>query len=146
PAPQARAGSGGDNNIYISLQAVLIGLPVELKSRTRQSDVGDATICIAQDKVLSQLSAGIVKIPYGEIRRAAGQVFSPAKDCDQVLVVLPLDEVLSQIDPSMLVRRPDQRTVEVPDEISSPFGEHGQGLVFSTGPGKTPGSVSNRVV
>ena len=51
-------------------------------------------------------------------------------------MALPLNEILARINPALLVRRQNQKQVEVPEEITSPFGDHGQGLIFSIGPSK----------
>ena len=78
-------------------------------------------ITIALEKVLSQLGQGVVQIPFGDIRAAAPHVFAPGIESDRVPVALPLGEILSRINPALLVRRTAQRQIEVPDEISSPF-------------------------
>jgi predicted regulator of Ras-like GTPase activity (Roadblock/LC7/MglB family) len=141
--PQAQNGEvgqgtsdAGEKDVHISLQVVLNNLPPELKGRVRQSDVGAAEILISLEKVLSQLSLGSVKIAFGEMRRAAPSVFTPQSDQDKTLIVLPLGEILAQLNPSLLFRRPSQKRIEVPDDIRSPFGDNGQGLIFSVGPAK----------
>ncbi len=139
PAPPPRAASRPHSNgsgVHVPLQVVLNGLPLELKARVRQSDVGDALISVPLEKVLSQLSSGAVKISFGELRRAAPQIFAKDADRDQLPVALPLNEILARINPALLVRRQNQKHVEVPEDITSPFGERGQGLIFSIGPSK----------
>lgn len=79
---------------------------------------------------MSQLPLGAVKIPFGELRRAAPEVFTAAADCDAVLVALPLGEVLSRINLAKLARRADQQVVQVPEDITSPFGPDGRGLTL----------------
>jgi predicted regulator of Ras-like GTPase activity (Roadblock/LC7/MglB family) len=140
PAPDIGNGSSNanDKDVHISLQAVLNGLPPQLKSRLRQSDVGDAEILISLEKILSQLSLGSIKITFGEMRRAAPQIFSSQNDLDQTPVALPLGEILAQLNPGLLFRRQSQKRIEVPEEIRSPFGDNGQGLIFSVGPAKAP--------
>ena len=59
--PSGRQGNGG--GVQIPLQAVLSALPLELKTRVRQSDVGEAVIVVPLEKVLAQLSTGSVKLP-----------------------------------------------------------------------------------
>jgi predicted regulator of Ras-like GTPase activity (Roadblock/LC7/MglB family) len=145
PRPHAQSpgngqpgGDAADKDVHISLQAVLNSLPPELKGRLRQSDVGAAEILISIEKVLSQLSLGSVKITFGEMRRAAPSVFTSQTDLDKTPVMLPLGEILAQLNPALLIRRPSQKRIEVPEDIRSPFGDNGQGLIFSVGPAKTP--------
>ena len=137
-APSRRVQNGNNSapgiaGITISLQSILNGLPGELRPKVRVQAVGDLTVTITLDKILSQLSHGVVEIPFGDIRRAAPQVFAPGVESDQIPVALPLNEILSRINPALLVRRGAQRQVEVPSEITSPFDSPGQGLSILVG-------------
>src|SRR5205814_6108992 len=96
----------------------------------------EATISVPLEKVLAQLGRGIVKISFGELRLAAPGIFSVDTDRDRVLVPLPLEEILSRLNPALITRRRTQKQIEVPAEISSPFDLDGQGLIFSVGPAK----------
>ena len=143
----ARPGQGGVQGVQLQLQSVVDGLPLELKRRVRQVDLGIAEISIPLDKVLTQLSLGSVKISFGDLRRAAPTLFSDQNDQDQTLVALPLAEILSQLNPALLFRRQGQKQVEVPEEIRSPFGDTGgQALIFSVGPGESPAASPARAV
>ncbi|MGD0614715.1 MAG: roadblock/LC7 domain-containing protein [Verrucomicrobiota bacterium] len=135
PPPRTHA-TGNGNSVEVSLQSVLGTFPPELKGRIRQSDVGEATVSIPIEKVLPQLEVGAAKISFGELRRAAPQLFTSGSDCDQIMVTLPLNEILLQVDPALLPRRQNQKHIAVPDEIRSPFGDNGDGLIFSVGPTK----------
>lgn len=119
--------------VAIPLQSVLNGFPMELRAKIRVQNVGDLEVSIPLDKVLSQLGHGVVQVPFGDIRASAPHVFAPGIESDRVPVALPLGEILSRINPALLVRRTAQRQVEVPDEISSPFDALGQGLAISVG-------------
>src|SRR5436190_584567 len=101
-------GNGHADSVHIPLQAVLSGLPLELKGRIKQAAVTGATVSISVESVLAQLASGAVKISFGELRRAAPQLFTPEKDRDQILVALPLNEILSQIKPTSIGRRQQQ--------------------------------------
>jgi predicted regulator of Ras-like GTPase activity (Roadblock/LC7/MglB family) len=59
---------------------------------------------------------------------------------------LPLGEILTQLNPALLFRRPSQKRIEVPEDIRSPFGDNGQGLIFSVGPAKAPAPAPAPVV
>lgn len=120
--------------IEIPLATVLSGLPLELKRFVRQTDVGDGTLSISMERVLAQIPTGGVKLTFGELRQAAPQLFVDNGTCDGAPVALPLGEILSRIDPALLARRKNQKHIEVPQEISSPFDERGQGLALATAP------------
>jgi len=132
------ANGGHQNGKYVELplQAILHGLPLELQPKVKFTNVGDLTISIPLEKVLSQLSRGTVKITFGELRQAAPQVFSMEEDRDRVLVPLPLGEILSRLSPAFITRRRVQKQLELPEEINGPFDPRSQGLIFSVGPGK----------
>jgi len=133
PTPKNSNGHHGVPGVTIPLQSVLNGFPMELRAKIRIQSVGDLEITVALEKVLSQLGQGVVAVPFGDIRAAAPHVFAPGIESDRVPVALPLGEILSRINPALLVRRSAQRQVEVPDEISSPFDTLGKGLSLSVG-------------
>ncbi len=97
---------------------------MELRSKVRVSQAGGASVTIPFDKILSQLSTGIVKIPFGDIRSTAPEFFAPGIESDRIQVTLPLNEILSRINPTLLMRRTAQRQMDIPDEITSPFDAH----------------------
>lgn len=119
--------------VRVPLQPILNSLPLELRAKVTQAEVGNLTVPVVLSKILSQLGSGAVKIPFGVIRQAAPHVFAGGTDCDLVSVALPLGEVLARVNPALLVRRPTQKQVEVPADIASPFGDHGKGLALSQG-------------
>ena len=129
--PHQKAVCQNGKGVELSLEAVLRGLPLELQPRIRSCDVRGLSILIPLDKILAQLGRGAVKLSFGELRHAAPGVFSPENDRDRVMVPLPLEEILAQINPALIARRRVQRQVQVPEDISSPFDAHGQGLVLS---------------
>ena len=123
-------------SVQLPLHAILAGLSLELRARVKQPEVGNLTVSVALEKILAQLAHGAVRVPFGDIRQAAPHVFDTGTDRDSTPVLLPLNEILSQLNPALLVRRPAQRQVEVPAEIASPFEGNGQGVVFSVGNAK----------
>jgi predicted regulator of Ras-like GTPase activity (Roadblock/LC7/MglB family) len=135
PAP----GNGTLHNgrgIELPLQSIVSNLPLELQPRLKHPDAGALTISIRLEKILGQLSRGVVKVSFGELRQAAPDLFTEENDRDSVLVPLPLGEILSRLNPALITRRRVQKQVEVPVEISSPFDRRSQGLIFSVGPTK----------
>ncbi len=123
-------------SVQLPLHAILAALPLELRARVKQPEVGNLTVSVALEKILAQLAQGAVKVPFGDIRQAAPHVFDSGTDRDSTPVPLPLNEILLQLNPALLVRRPAQRQVEVPAEIASPFEGNGQGVVFTVGNAK----------
>jgi predicted regulator of Ras-like GTPase activity (Roadblock/LC7/MglB family) len=145
PAPVEAPRNGSRNghtstsgiaSVAIPLQSILNGFTPELRSKVRVQAVGELTVTITLDKILPQLAQGVVQVPFGDIRKAAPQIFAPGIDSDRVPVALPLNEILSRINPALLVRKTAQRQVEVPTEITSPFDGRGQGLSISVGNAK----------
>jgi len=132
PAPAA-ATPGGEQVVQLSLRSVIAALPLELRGKVRKAAIADVTIPISQSKILGQLSSGAVRISFGEIRAAAPGTFLGGAETDKVVVSLPLGEILPRLNPALLARRPMQRHVEVKRDITSPFDDPTQSLVFSVG-------------
>jgi predicted regulator of Ras-like GTPase activity (Roadblock/LC7/MglB family) len=128
--------------LELPLQAIIQSLPAELQSKVKFTNVGDMTIPVPLDKILSQLPRGAVRVPFGELRMSAPQVFSLEETSDHVLVSLPLGEILPRLSPALITRRRTQKQVETPDDICSPFDQYGQGLIFSVGPSKTEAAAA----
>jgi predicted regulator of Ras-like GTPase activity (Roadblock/LC7/MglB family) len=133
-APRSNGSHHNGRGIALPLRSILACLPLELQAKVKTSDVGEATISIPLEKVLSQLSRGAVMITFGELRQAAPFAFHPGTDRDRLSVPLPLAELISRLNPALITRRRAQRHVEVPAEISSPFENANEGLFFSVGP------------
>lgn len=71
---------------------------------------------------LAQLPSGAVRIRFAQLREAAPRgTFSDDPSLDETLVELPLPKILAAINPSLLVRRPGQKQIEVPPEITGVF-------------------------
>lgn len=134
PAPAAtnqnvdRQGAGFSPGISLPLKSVVDAFTPELRQRVTGFIAPDLTVSFAIDKILAQLPQGQVRVPFGDIRKAVPQVFASGVEFDRVSVALPLNEVLSRLNPALLVRRPAARQVEVPEDITSPFEGKGNGL------------------
>ncbi len=124
-------GSPTSKGLELPLQSILAGLPLELQPKLKHSFSSAVSIAIPLEKILSQLSRGVVKISFGELRQAAPELFTPETDRDRVSVTLPLGEILPRLNPALITRRREQKIVEISPEISSPFDTQGRGLVFS---------------
>ncbi len=133
------SGNGVHQNgkgVELPLQPILSGLPLELQPQLKHADAGSLTISVPLERILAQLSRGAVRIPFGDLRQAAPTLFRPEPERDQVMVTLPLGEILARLNPALITRRRVQKRVEVPEDISSPFDPQHQGLIFSIGPAK----------
>ena len=139
PAPVATARAESDDSVMaLPLASLISSLPVELQQRVRTEYVGQASIILPLERIMSQLTQGQVRVTFGEIRQSAPHAFAPTHERDDVQVTLPLGELVSRLRPAMMSRRAG-RQVEVPDEVASPFAGGGQGLSLGNRPaGRTP--------
>lgn len=119
--------------IEISLQSILAVLPLELKPLVQAQPANGINFSVPVATVLPQLASGSIKVPFGDIRRSAPHVFTEHESFDELSVSLPLHEILSRLNPALLMRRPTQKQVVVPDEVHSPFSGRGDGFNFSVG-------------
>ena len=116
--------------LELPLTAVFAVLPQDLQVRVRQPIDLHATVVVPLAVIIPQLNRGSVRITFGELRELAQHnTFYSQSDRDQAVVELPLAEIFSRLDPSVLARR-RQKAVAVPDEIVSPFSGQGEGLKF----------------
>ncbi len=101
--PQHRGGARQNGRgLELPLQEILNGLPLELRAKVKYSEVGDLTISVPLEKILSQLARGSVKISFGELRQAVPQIFTSGNDRDRVLVALPLGEIIARLNPALI--------------------------------------------
>jgi hypothetical protein len=72
-------------------------------------------ISIPLEKILTQLARGAVKITFGELRLAAPGVFvNSGGEHDHKPVMLPLNEILTRLNPALLSRRPPKSKSKSP--------------------------------
>jgi predicted regulator of Ras-like GTPase activity (Roadblock/LC7/MglB family) len=108
---------------------------MELRAKIIQAPPAGTTLVVPIESILSQLATGSVKITFGELRRAAPGVFvHTGGENDSRPVTLPLNEILSRLNPMILSRRATQKQTEVADEITGPFSAHAQGITFTAAP------------
>jgi predicted regulator of Ras-like GTPase activity (Roadblock/LC7/MglB family) len=104
-------------------------IPQELWGKLAPSGVTGYNYNISRKSVLEQLPHGAVKVSFGELRRnAPSGVFINSAAEDSRLVDLPLSEILAQMHPDSLSRRPDQARKEVSAEVPDLFGARGERL------------------
>lgn len=130
-----------NSEILLPLAGLVASLPVELQQRVLMDRVSDVSIAFPLDKILAQLSQGLVRVNFGEIRQAEPVAFTGGSDRDYVMITLPLNELISRLGPALLTLK-TRKPVEIPAEIASPFGLRGEGLSVSKTPGAsgTPGT------
>lgn len=121
PAGGPRTG----NFLYLPLQTLLPVLPPELRTRLRQP--GPQTdIPIGCDTIKSQLARGLVKVQFGELRRAAQDLFAAENNWDQIWITLPLAEVIARIDPAWITCQRARGRMNIPEDVPCPFGTAGE--------------------
>jgi predicted regulator of Ras-like GTPase activity (Roadblock/LC7/MglB family) len=137
PRAQPLQTSSTGAELALPLNAVLTLLPPDFQARVNQSYASEVDIVVSMGKVLPQLAHGSVKISFGELRQASPRgTFSDEDDLDQIMVELPLPEILSRMNPALLKRRPSQKKAEVPEEVTGPFATNGQGFIVAAPPPK----------
>ena len=139
PQMAARASTPAENanELQLPLQPIIAALPMELRAKVIQTPPAGMVISIPLEKVLTQLAHGAVKITFGELRLVAPDVFvNSGGEHDHKPVMLPLNEILTRLNPALLARRVTQKQVDLADDIGSPFGALGQGITISTKPVK----------
>lgn len=128
----------GANGIAIPLVSIIAGLPMELRAKIMAVPLAGLAINLPVETVTAQLAFGAVKISFGELRQLAPSVFANSGgEHDNKLVSLPLNEILSRLNPALLARRPAPK-VEVAEDINGPFVGRGSSLAFTSQPLKSP--------
>ena len=128
----------GENEIALPLAPVIAGLPLDLRAKIMAVPPAGMTINLPIETVVTQLAFGAVKISFGELRQLTNGVFvNSGGELDSKLVALPLNEILSRINPNLLGRRSGNK-VEVSDDIAGPFNGRCNGVVFTVQPLKAP--------
>ena len=139
-APSAPAEN--PDELQLPLQPILAAMPMDLRAKVLQAPPPDAIISLPLEKILTQLAFGSVKITFGELRNAAPGVFvNSGGEHDHKTVTLPLNEILTRLNPARLSRRSVQKHLEVAEDITGPFGAGGQGAKISTNTKPTPATT-----
>jgi len=140
-APQQRATG---NEVELPLLPVLEKLSPELRLTlvVHPADLEQASIYIPIDQIVPQLALGSVRITFGQLRAAAPGMFHIGDKYDSLPVVLPLHVILQKLNPSLLSRLPGQKAVNLPTEITGPFGSQTNRPVIAASPARTPASAA----
>ena len=121
PSPLRPDDSLGE--LDLPLLPILEKLPADLRAKMTKpaGELAQARIFISTGRILEQLPTGSVKITFGQLREAAPGLFRVGREYDALAVTVPLNEVLSRLNPKLFARSPAQKAVEVSDDITSPF-------------------------
>jgi predicted regulator of Ras-like GTPase activity (Roadblock/LC7/MglB family) len=99
--------------------------------RMKVNLVGASNACLSIpiEKILEQLAYGSIHLSIDELKQfSPPQVFAQVEGQDQLMVELPLAEVLSRLDPALLKRKQEQKRIEVPKSVTDLFGSRGHAL------------------
>ncbi len=131
--------------VSLPLKSIFACLPNSLSSVVQSQ--GNGFVAFSSQRIADELPKGSVKIAFGELRMAAppGTFFDNARH-DQVLVELPLNEILLRVHPSLLARRKDQKQILLSTEVVNIFGPRGEGISVSAGPSTASKPVKPVVV
>ena len=130
------------DELQLPLQPILAAMPMDLRAKVIQAPPAGAMIAVPLEKILTQLAFGSVKIAFGELRKAAPGVFvNSGGEHDHKPVMLPLNEILTRLNPALLSRRSIQKQVEVTEDITGPFGAGGEGARISVAAKPTPSTA-----
>ena len=122
------------NEIELPLNAVVSGLPTELRAKIMTVPSAQATIRLNTAAIVNQLATGTVKITFGDLRRLApGLIANSGGEHDGRTVTLPLPEILARVNPALLARRPAKK-ISAHDDIAGPFADRGRGIAFTSAP------------
>ena len=132
--------ASNSEQIAIPLVSVINALPLDLKAKLIETPAPAKMIHLQVESVVGQLAYGAVKITFGELRQLAPGTFVNNSNSvyDSRSISLPLNEILTRINPALLSRRPAAQKFDVADDISGPFGGNGRGITFTAQPLKAP--------
>jgi predicted regulator of Ras-like GTPase activity (Roadblock/LC7/MglB family) len=115
--------------VVIPYSSIIKLIPQELWGKLAPAGVAGYNYAIARKTVLEQLPHGAVKVTFGELRRnAPAGIFITGSAEDSRQIDLPLAEVLTQLHPDALSRRPDQARVLISSDVPDLFGAKGERL------------------
>jgi hypothetical protein len=109
--------------VELPLKPILEKLPPDLRAKVTMplENLNEASISIPASQILPQLATGIVRIEFGQLRRAAASLFDVGADFDSIAITLPLDLVLSRLNRRLLARDAGQKKLDAPKDIGSVF-------------------------
>lgn len=121
-AKPAAAPAASREILQLPLASVVAVLPMDLRAKLTRTPPPGAMVSLPVESVLSQLATGSVKMTFGELRAAhAGMFPHTGVENDARQIVLPLQEILSRVNPALLSRRVAKKMEVTDEEIPGPF-------------------------
>lgn len=115
---------GDDTNkdqLSIPISSIIETLPENLKHFVISKPDKNLTVRIPIETILPQISAGTVKISFGDLKKISpAGIFLTNTRCENEMVTLPLKEIISRLDISYFELNPCEEVV-IPDDIPSVF-------------------------
>ncbi len=107
--------------VLLPLKTITDRFPPPLRAVLAEAPAASVSIAIPVEDILKRLARGRVEISVRELRSVApANTFVSDTSRDEECVELPLQELLSKLDPTLL-KPASQRRIEVPENITSPF-------------------------
>lgn len=112
--------------VELSLKRLWSKLNPEVLKAASGHPNDDAFIRLPLPLLQAQLAKGAFKMPFAQLRQySPAGLFPPNPEKDVLEVEIPISEVLPLIKPEHFARRPNQKKIEVPNDIGPIFGPDG---------------------
>lgn len=122
PASRHPEAHSGVAVASLSLRAILDRFPADLKEQVNQMPSSDVKVVLPVAAIMKQLPSGTVRMSLASLyRQAPSGTFRKEQAEDKRMVDVPLAEVFKTVNPTILKRRDDQRSYEVPDDAVGLF-------------------------
>lgn len=131
-APTVTTSDDSSAMLSLPLSSIVSAFPAELQERVNAYDSTQVLISLPLQRILSQVSQGVVRVTYGEVRNSAPTSFSPDADQDETLLTLPLGELVKRLGPAIRNIKV-RRQISVPEDITNPFNTRGDGTSIGSG-------------
>ena len=115
--------------VNLPIKLIIPRLPDQVRMKVNLIGASNAAVSIPVPKILEQLAYGSVNVSIDELKQfSPAQVFAHVDGQEQLLVELPIAEILSRLDPSLLQRKSAQKQIEIPPTVTELFGNRGEAL------------------
>ena len=109
--------------VELSLKKLWTRLNPEIVRLAASHPDGNAFLRLPLPLLQAQLAKGAVKIPLVQFRQySPAGLFPPNAEKDAVEVDIPISDVIPLLKPEHFARRPNQKKIEVPEDIGMIFG------------------------
>ncbi|MEI7728871.1 MAG: roadblock/LC7 domain-containing protein [Verrucomicrobiota bacterium] len=112
--------------LELPLKPIIAKLPKELHDKLTRAVGAKDVVKISRQATLTQLSTGVVKVTYAELRSGASGLLAAGGDLDHTQVEIPLGEIIAIVGAAALPKRSDQKRVALPNDIGGLFGPKGK--------------------